>query len=289
MEENKMNKKKLLLVLLPLLTVALVSALVLTYYGAITQNVDVEQAVTLSGVGCTNNECDDTISETIYSGDTLISEVYTLTNLAGTSRDVNLGTTYNPGVASGEIVTTYLKSVDYAYSADIAGVGVDVTDEGEWLQWNYTYSDVPTHTPKMTVEINYPNGFAVTTFDDGHEGWYYYDTTIAEARFADYVGGTYSDFVETTAVGNVLTVRIKKSALDNEFKWHGYANLDGVGVWINAGKTGNGYSDPLFEVSLQEALNLPYTLQGGEALDFVVSNYFNTTGFDGTITTTVTP
>ena len=80
-----MNKKKLLLVLLPLLTVALVSALVLTYYGAITQNVDVEQAVTLDGIGCDdNNEC---LSDagTIYSGDTLISDVYSSVYLINNS------------------------------------------------------------------------------------------------------------------------------------------------------------------------------------------------------------
>jgi len=135
--------------------------------------------------------------------------------------------------------TTYLYSATWGPSGiatpgDPYTVDVTVADTGDgWLQWTYTYSESPTHTPKMTVAINYPHGFAITTFDDGaHDGWYYApDSGEEPTRFADYSGGTSSNWA-TTASGNVLTVKIKKSALGHTFKWHGYANVDGQQVWI---------------------------------------------------------
>jgi len=113
-------------------------------------------------------------------------------------------------------------------------VDVAIVDTGDWLQWTYTYSDSPTHTPKMTVAIDYPNGFCITTFDNGsYDGWYYAPDGGTVVRFADYAGGSYEDWVVTTAVGNVLTVKIKKSELGRSpAMWHGYANVDGLPVWI---------------------------------------------------------
>jgi len=283
-----MNKKYFLMFgLIGLCAVTLVAAAILNYYGQINQDVEIIQPIELTGQDCDNNICPSSYYG--FSGDTLVSDIYTLTNNANTPRDAVLTTTYNPGIDAGEITTSYWKKLSYTYSANIVGVDVAVTDDEDWLQWTYTYDVAFSHTPKMTVEINYPNGFGITTFDDGsHDGWYYYDTTIAEARFADYTGGTYSDFVETTAVDNILTVRIKKSALGNEFEWHGYANYNGNAVWINAGETGTGYSEPIFEVSMVEEFT-EVTLQGGDSLDFFVVNDFMTTGYDGVITTEVLP
>ncbi len=77
-------KKKLMFGLIALLVVSLVSAGVINHYGKINQEVKVNQAVTLSGgSNCINNECTET-GGTGYSGDTLYSEVYTMTNNAGT-------------------------------------------------------------------------------------------------------------------------------------------------------------------------------------------------------------
>jgi len=116
-------------------------------------------------------------------------------------------------------------------------VDVVVADTGDgWLQWTYTYPDTPTHTPKMTVAIDYPNGFAITTLDDSSGGWWYApdpDVVTNRVQFStDYAGGTYGDWVATTADGSVLTVRIRKSELGLTFKWHGYANVNGNQVWI---------------------------------------------------------
>jgi len=58
-------------------------------------------------------------------------------------------------------------------SPNTVDVAVEDTGDG-WLQWTYTYPVSPTHLPKMTVAIDYPNGFCITTSDDGsHDGWYY--------------------------------------------------------------------------------------------------------------------
>ncbi len=280
-----MNKKYLTFGLLGFFALALVGAAVLIFSGQITDKYPVEQAVTLDGVSCTDNVCTETYG-TVYSPDITYSGLYVLTNNDPLKeRDVELERTNCSPDCDG-ITTSYLQEVGYTYSANIAGVLVDVTDEGEWLQWTYTYSATPTHTPKMTVEINYPNGFAVTTFDDGtHDGWYYYDTVISETKFAEYVGGNYSDFVETTASGNVLTVKIKKSALGTEFEWHGYANLDGSQVWINSGETGTGYSVPIFEVDTFSVLTSPFTMGISSDLSFVIKNEFNTTPGTYTVTT----
>ncbi len=133
------------------------------------------------------------------------------------------------------VAAAYSYSETWGTSPNTVDVVVEDTGDG-WLQWTYTYPESPTHTPKMTVAINYPNGFAITTFDDGeHDGWYYApdpDVEATRVRFADYSGGTYTNWAITTASGNVLTVKIKKSALGHTFMWHGYANVNGNSVWI---------------------------------------------------------
>jgi len=128
-----------------------------------------------------------------------------------------------------------------ADSGDPHSVDVVVEDTGDgWLQWTYTYSDSPTHLPKMTVAIDYPSGFCITTFDDGsHDGWYYAPDVGTAVQFAEYSGGTYLDWAATSAVGNVLTVRIQKSELGLTFMWHGYANVDGAQVWIEMNTSGD--------------------------------------------------
>ena len=259
---KKFNKKFLLFGVLGFFALALVTASLLLYYGQINQPYDVEQAVTLSGNDCSDNVCTDDVGQ-VYSPDTRLSGLYVLTNHDPINpRDVELKRTSCGSAGCSGITTSYLKEVGYIYSSNIAGVLVDVTDEGEWLKWTYTYADNPTHTPKMTVAINYPDGFAITTFDDGsHDGWYYAPDGKAEVRLGDYAGVT-TDWVETTANGNVLTVEILKSKLCNTFKWHGFANYNGAQVWINAGQTGVGYGEPPFVATLNEVTN-PITVPKG--------------------------
>ncbi len=133
---------------------------------------------------------------------------------------------------------------------------VTVEDTGNgWLKWTYTYAASPTHTPKMSVAINYPNGYVITTFDDGsHDGWYYAPDGGAEVKLGEYVGydGSTAGYkwVKTTASGNVLTVSIKKTALDDTFKWHGYANYNGQQVWIGIGPDNGGVWEPRLDASI---------------------------------------
>ncbi len=55
--------------------------------------------------------------------------------------------------------------------------------------------------------------------------------------------------------------------------------------WANPIVTSTNYE----YAELMKELTSPFTLQSSESLDFVVVNEFDTTGFDGTITTEVLP
>ena len=157
-----------------------------------------------------------------------------------------------------------------ATAGDSNTVDVVIEDIGDgWLEWAYTYSDTPTFTPKMTVAIDYPNGFAITTFDDGtHDGWFYApdpDVESTRVKFDEYEGGASSlDWVETSAAGSVLTVRIKKSVLlgfanIDVLTWHGYANVDGNQVWIET----NAYA-PIGEITIDADTGMGLTAVLGE-------------------------
>ena len=111
--KRKFNKKLLTFGILGVFALALVTAGLLTYYGQIQQHVNVEQAVTLTGGNCGSNTCSED-AEIMHSGDTIVSDVYTLTNNADTSREVGLTTSYDPTIESGEIVTTYVEYFDDA-------------------------------------------------------------------------------------------------------------------------------------------------------------------------------
>lgn len=261
--ENKpafSKKKKLLSGLAVLLVMGLVSAAILTIYASMTVTANVEQSVVLDGV----NSVSDNIAETYIGGQTFCFD-HELENRASVSAPIELTTSYSPdGVG---ITTSYFKNVEYSYSKVWTANGdvlVTVEDTGDgWLEWTYVATTPATSgTLKMTVEIDNPTGFGITTFDDGsHDGWYYAPDGKAEVRLGDYAGVT-TDWVETTANGNVLTVEILKSKLCNTFKWHGFANYNGAQVWINAGQTGVGYGEPPFVATLNEVTN-PITVPKG--------------------------
>jgi len=244
-----MNKKLMLLPLFAVLIVGTVFAIPM-FYGMFSHTMNVQSSITF--------DCDDTL-EDVWDGSVVSGDVCIVTNNAPTERSLNATNDAEEGID-----VKYYKDNGYAYSADIAGVGVEVTDEEDSLKWTYTYSDTPTHTPKMTVAIDYPNGFAITTFDDGsHNGWYYAVDGETEVLLE---GSEAEDWVVTTTDDNVLSVSIKKSALNNEFKWHGYANLDGSQVWINDQETGTGYEVNQFEVTLRELLDNPFVILAESSL-----------------------
>ena len=289
-EKKVIAKKKFLgipVLMLMILGIVMISAAVLVYYGQVKSTVSVVQPIVFTVGGIDSTGLQSTESLNCNAGKTCLGlNAYRVTNNGDEDKEISLVTE-----DGAEIDTVYLKLLDYSYNHKIAGVQVDVIDEGDWLKWTYTYSATPTHTPKMTVAIDYPTGFAITTFDDGsHDGWYYAIDGGTTERIGDYSGVTLS-WVETTASGNVLTVRIKKSALGNKFEWHGYANLDGTGVWINSGETGTGYSTPIFKVTIRELLSNPFNVAASSYIEFYpqfsVDNLATTDTYD--VTTTVNP
>ena len=272
-----------------LVATTLVSASLLTYFGQVTTTANVEQAVVISADGITWNNYNQPVThiipEVAPGGETFCFEQW-IWNKASIPVSVSLATNGYEG-----ITTTYSIPATYSYSGNILGVGITVEDTGDnWLLWTYTYDVSPTHTPKMTVSINYPTGFAITTGDDGsHDGWYYAPDVGSEVRFGDYAGASYGGWVVTTAVGNVLTVKILKSELGDSFHWHGYANYNGAQVWINGHLDGTGYGDLPFEVNFWQPVTAPFTLLSNQLLLFRICYSFDFHIAPGTyiLTTTV--
>ena len=281
MKTHKISRRAfhaMIAVMVIALASTLVSAYLIPYFGQVQTTANVEQAVVISANGNTWNSYNTpltyTIPEPAPGGETFCYTQW-IWNRASIPVSVSFATNSYEG-----ITTTYSKYVEttYSYSHNIGGVLVTVADAGDSLLWTYTYAVAPTHTPKMTVSINYDTGFAITTFDDGaHDGWYYAPDGGAEVRIGDYAGASYGGWVVTTASGNVLTVKILKSELGDSFHWYGYANYNGLGVWINAGETGTGYGTPPFEVTLKswQPLTSPFTMQSDEKLLFRICYAFD--------------
>ena len=281
-----MQRKKMLIAGLAIaLMVGLVSAAVITYFGQVKMTATVTQAVLLDGQDISGMPIEETAT---VAGGEFFLRPHWLKSQTSVPVELQFDTTFSPEGAG--ITVTYLKPVKYSYSK-VWGPGLQVTveDTGDWLKWTYVYAVNPTHTPKMTVAINYPNGFGITTFDDGqHDGWYYAPDGGSETKFAEYSGGTYEGWVVTSASGNVLTVEIKKTALPNEFKWHGYANYNGQQVWIEIDT--NTWT-PTGHATIFEPIGSPFTLNPGERLDFYIKYEFVLTISPGTynIYSTVKP
>jgi len=256
--------------------------------------VNVEQSILLDG-GDYLQINSDTIPETAPGGEKFCFE-HTMTNQMSIDGQVELATAYSP---DGEgITTTYMEDVDYAYSqvwtenGDVL-VTVEDTNDG-WLQWTYTaITPATSGRLKMTVEINNPTGFGITTFNDGsHDGWYYYDTA-GVIRISDYDGANKIagyEFVETSVATDSMTVRIKKTELDDTFMWQGFANFHLAGNWIELDTTGSPWV-PTGVGTIRQALTNPVTLLSGETKEFNVCHAFaiNIQPDTYTITTTVEP
>jgi hypothetical protein len=276
----------LIAVLAVALLVGIVSAATISYFGQVKMTATVNQAVLLDGNDI--NSMPILQTATVAGGESFCKYHWLQSQ---TSVPVQLQFETWGSDLNG-ITVTYLKSVKYSYSKDWSGLGVTVEDTGDgWLKWTYTYAVNPTHTPKMTVAINYPHGFCITTFDDStHDGWYYApdpDSEATRVRLGDYAGVT-KDWVKTTASSNVLTVAIKKTALPDTFLWHGYANYNGQQVWI---ETDNNWFPTGYIALCGDPITSPFTLQPGERLDFYICYNFaeNIQGGAYDIYTTVKP
>ncbi|MBA3063824.1 hypothetical protein FP803_00100 [Candidatus Woesearchaeota archaeon] len=286
-----------------LLGIALVSAALLPYFGVITGNAVVSQGLLVDGeeMPKSGDIVDVWAPFTSLEAKTFTDAHY-LDNTASVDAEVHLisACMFDATLGAGscdEIDTSYLGEVEYSYSrvwtanGDV-NVTVEDTDDG-WLKWTYTAIDTPTAgTLKMTVEIDNPTGFGVTTFDDGsHDGWYYYDTS-GVVRISDYNGGNKIsgyDFVETSVDTNSMTVRIKKTELDDTFMWQGFANFHLAANWIELNTAVSPWVPTGVGIIATELTN-PITVLTGTTVDFVIVNKFPqmTYPVEYTVTTTVT-
>ena len=176
MKKFKIFGKSISVTLIALLLLAGIgTAALLTVYGTITRLVTVDQSVTLTGGNCADNTCSEIVTG-MFNGDILNSEVYTMTNLAGTPRTVGLETSCLDGSincgtgGTGEVTTTYLKELGYSFanSQDVDDVTVGklvttVTEDGEWMVWTF---DFPVED--FTGDGNLNVGLIIATDGEGN-------------------------------------------------------------------------------------------------------------------------
>jgi len=294
MKRVRLFGKMIPVFVLVLLAIGTASAALLAVFGTITTTVNVKQSILLDG-GDYLQANGDTIPEAAPGGETFCF-THDLTNQMSITGQVNLATVYSPD--GDGITTTYMEDVDYAYSETWTANGdvlVTVEDTGDgFLEWVYTaVTPVTSGRLKMTVEIDNPTGFGVTTFDDGsHDGWYYYDTA-GVVRISDYDGTNKIagyDSVETSVTADSMTVRINKDNLPNTFMWQGFANFHLASNWIELDTTGSPWV-PTGSATIRQALSNPVELLSGQVKYFNVCHAFaiNIQPDTYTITTTVEP
>lgn len=102
MRKNKKNKTVIMLLVLGLLVIGTGTAAILNYFGKTTTTVDVKQAVTLSGDGCDNNLCSE--SMVAYGGETTTSQKRTINSLTGVNAPVRIDTTSIPSEGTTSII-----------------------------------------------------------------------------------------------------------------------------------------------------------------------------------------
>ena len=290
-----------------LLIGGLASAALLTYYGMITATVDVQQSILLDGKAWPDSQVTDTISEAAPGGETFCFE-HTLKNQMSVEGTVDFTDDCLTDIEGYEhncsgITKTYYEDVAYSYEHTISRVVIKVEDLGNgWMKWTYTGDTTTRPEPKMTVAINYPNGFAITTFDDGsHSGWYYAPDVGSVVQFnTSYDSGSYEGWVETGRVVNndgskALWVEIKKSALKPSFVWHGYANFYNAQVWINPTSTTSGDGSTWvageIDATIANTITSPLTIASRTTLPFEICYSFAENIYPGkyTITTGIVP
>ena len=287
--EQKRKKRKILgipiaLFVIGILFVGGVSATLLTFYGTITQTVDVKQSVTLTGGNCGNNVCTES-SIVGFDGDTLSSEMYTMTNLAGTSRGVTLVTEYSAGHVGG-ITTSYSEVKELTLSKKNVVFG-----STPWTLVNNTLKTI-----KYTIN---GNKFVAEVIEEETEYVliYYADKTD---RFNDVAKAVNVEDVDAS-----LPYAGDQNAEDGQYDMctiEGYDTCHGAKIWyvpISAIDEYNNIDWSMadefyFETDLivynnQVTLENPITIPADSSLDFIVVNEFGNIEFDGTITTEVVP
>jgi len=261
-----------------LFALALVSAGLLTFYGQIHQTVNVEQAVVLT---CPGNDCvEDYSGEIIYSGDNLVSDIYTLTNLADTPRDVKLVTSClvgGEGCDTREVITSYLEDIGITPNGDsIVNSVTPMTNEGNKIA-GWSNFDNTARMKSIEITFNQPRNF-MACFE------YRTDGDLSQSTGDNYLpaitDGLYP-YVCLDNRGNSVPMSQTKVINAEEY--------------VEVRMVFGGEGDERFSWTKMyvkgSPLSTPFTLQGEDSLDFVVANKFMTDNFVDTfeITTSVNP
>lgn len=199
-----MEKKKVLsIVLLSLLAVGIVGAGIITYYGKITQNVEVEQAVLLD---CGESGCIEDVGSLGDSG-IAISDIYTLTSNRDFEVPVKLMTEVNPdedGINSVHLGIARLtqKKVVFGdnhwseigdeaiihYTIDGENFGAEIV-EGEKVGYTLIYykdNSDRFNNPAKVIKIEAVGSNSLPYETDGNLDEYSYCGTVEEGQEEDY-------------------------------------------------------------------------------------------------------
>lgn len=292
-----MEKKYVMFGLLGLFAMALVSGALLTYYGQIEQNVNVEQAVVLT---CPDNDCiESTGSLSGLAPITLSSEVYSVKNVdPQNSRDIELVTTCLVDVGEGDY-NCAINEVTTSY----VGVLELTTKDGAWDG---------TNDRKVTVEYSIVGDVFTYTIIEG-EGtldisdyklvYYKDDPTSADDTERMNTLGTVYVIDNGEDIGNLpmtddWNVQELANYCGNANGFDDYKHCKGAKLWLvpNANAVDglvnwDNYQLFLYETDLivySTDVNDVITLPAEGGFDFMVESTFAGTG-DYTITTEVLP
>jgi len=193
---KKIGKNGIIAILIGLLMVSGASAVLLVKYGSITQNVEVDRSLTLTGNGCTDNVCTSTTTAT--GGETILSEEYTITSQ--TSVDVPASIDNTADEAGAAMITHYLLSAgspqgtesririnaedagistlsdltsisfdQYVTAGYIGHVDVLVDTDGDGVKDDalvFEYDKISAPSDQTVANMNYARNTWVTSFDD---------------------------------------------------------------------------------------------------------------------------
>ncbi len=297
-----MNKKFLMFGILGLFAVVMVSAGLVTYYGSIQQEVNVDQAVILE---CPLNSCSEGIVD-MYSGDTLLSKVYTIINRAGSSRDVELESTLSVGIEPGEVITSYYKVQDFDLYGQHYGNNLDL-ELSEYdvkiipSTYEVTYIvDFPEDATEVDVEISTENENYHVKYKGSDNSFYVHSPSLGPEIDAE----TFEDFKEGSYADNVVTFTVEREVgYEQTFAVHLMGTFSDIGDFsvssfmTPAFKTGEGGTYRNSGTAYHEIIDVnelvsPFTMLADSNFNFIVVNKISelSDGINnGIITTNVVP
>jgi len=265
-----MNKKLMMTLLIGVMSLVLINAAIMAYFGQIKTTVDVEQPISFFV-----NEVEQTgqqVSEDVPcdAGETCMSlNAYRIVNDGDTDRTLSLitsGNTNGVDVKYYELAEYSLGGV-YNIDGSIAPLLVTVEEDGEWMVWTF---DFPVE--EFTGDGNLNVGLIIATNgedqgpafqihnDDGADAdftdgtWLYseWGPTIEDGWYGWHTGTggnnilvSEIDWVEASGdrkgqgTNGILQVKILKSELGESFHWAASPTV------------GSGFYAPVYDVAMQ--------------------------------------